>query len=74
MRGEENELATMLTECPATRNVPTYPAEAPYIPLDRLFISAGIICLDGGAYDSVLSVAASDHLPLWADLEIPEKA
>jgi endonuclease/exonuclease/phosphatase family metal-dependent hydrolase len=51
---------------------PTFHASMPIAALDRIAASPDIRVLDAGAHLSALSRRASDHLPLWADLDLPE--
>jgi endonuclease/exonuclease/phosphatase family metal-dependent hydrolase len=53
-----------------TRAVPTFPARHPLLALDRLWTHPGSILRRLEAHDSALARAASDHLPLVAELEI----
>lgn len=48
----------------------SYPARAPFGRLDRLAAGPGLAVLRAGVFDSALARRASDHLPIWADLEI----
>jgi endonuclease/exonuclease/phosphatase family metal-dependent hydrolase len=53
-----------------TAAVPTFPARHPVFALDRLWAHPGSILRGLRAHDSPLARAASDHLPLVAELEI----
>ncbi|MFN2593788.1 MAG: endonuclease/exonuclease/phosphatase family protein, partial [Actinomycetota bacterium] len=44
----------------------TFPIPGPRRQLDHILISDGLRVKDGG----VLAIDASDHLPVWAELEI----
>ncbi|MFD1882462.1 endonuclease/exonuclease/phosphatase family protein [Paracoccus pacificus] len=48
----------------------TWPALAPRLRLDRFALSTGVRIVNSGAHDTPLARAASDHLPIWADIEI----
>lgn len=50
--------------------VPTYPARLPVLRIDHLFATPGVRALDVWAPNGRLARAASDHLPLVADLEV----
>ena len=43
----------------------------PVAQLDRIIVSHDIGVVDSGAHISKLSKRASDHLPIWAQLELP---
>ena len=47
----------------------SYPAHRPVAPLDRLFFDKDVTLVNAGVHDSALARVASDHLPIWADLE-----
>ncbi|MFC5736395.1 endonuclease/exonuclease/phosphatase family protein [Sinirhodobacter huangdaonensis] len=47
----------------------TYPSRAPLGRLDRLVTTPGLRVLRMGVFDSPLARRASDHLPIWADVE-----
>lgn len=49
----------------------TWPAHRPMLALDRIWIAPDTIPRRIRAHDSPLARAASDHLPLRADLEVP---
>lgn len=49
---------------------PSYPAPAPRLSFDRIAISQSIKVLSAGVYDSPLARRASDHLPVWAEIQI----
>jgi endonuclease/exonuclease/phosphatase family metal-dependent hydrolase len=52
---------------PAT---PTFPARHPVLRIDHMFATPGVRCVDVWTANGLLARAASDHLPLVADLEI----
>ena len=56
---------------PAT---PTYHAEFPFAALDRIATSPELRLAASAAHRSPLARRASDHLPLWADLDLPGDA
>jgi endonuclease/exonuclease/phosphatase family metal-dependent hydrolase len=41
--------------------------------LDRVVISEDWALLEGGVHHSALAARGSDHLPVWARLELPKK-
>ena len=49
---------------------PTYHAEFPFAALDRIAASPRLRLAASGVHRSPLARRASDHLPLWADLEV----
>lgn len=50
---------------------PSFHARLPMAALDRIFVSRGIGVLGSGVHHSAQASAASDHLPVWARLELP---
>jgi endonuclease/exonuclease/phosphatase family metal-dependent hydrolase len=52
------------------RTAPTFPSRLPMLRIDHLFVSSGVEVLDVHAPNGPLARAASDHLPLVADLRI----
>ena len=50
--------------------VPTYPARLPVLRIDHLFATPGVRARDVWVPNGRLARAASDHLPLVADLEV----
>jgi endonuclease/exonuclease/phosphatase family metal-dependent hydrolase len=48
----------------------SFPSRRPIAPLDRIVHSGGWTCHDSGVHHSALAVAASDHLPIRAVLEL----
>lgn len=57
---------------PATPDEPTFPAHAPRTPLDVIFTSPDVTVLPRVRLDLDRDdvVAASDHLPVWIDVEL----
>jgi len=51
---------------------PTFHASAPVAALDRIGLGAGVALRAVEVHKSALARRASDHLPLWADLELTE--
>ena len=52
----------------------SFPSRRPLAPLDRIVISGSWSCAEGArVHHSVLATQASDHLPVFADLELPKK-
>ncbi|AOZ70954.1 hypothetical protein LPB142_08115 [Rhodobacter xanthinilyticus] len=47
----------------------SYPAFAPVGRLDRVVVTPGLRVVRMGVFDSPLARRASDHLPIWADIE-----
>jgi endonuclease/exonuclease/phosphatase family metal-dependent hydrolase len=53
----------------------TWPARFPVLRLDRAYVDAGVRVLRCGVEDRGDAKIASDHLPLWLDLEpVPPRA
>ena len=52
------------------RTCPTFPSRFPMLRIDHLFVSPGVEVLDVSTPSGPLARAASDHLPLIADLKI----
>lgn len=50
----------------------SWPALAPRLRYDRIAITPWIKVLDCGVFDTPLARKASDHLPIWADLQISD--
>jgi endonuclease/exonuclease/phosphatase family metal-dependent hydrolase len=44
----------------------------PIAPLDRIVVSPGIEALQCGVHHSPVAAVASDHLPVFARLELPK--
>ncbi|MEN9579030.1 MAG: hypothetical protein RJA70_2039 [Pseudomonadota bacterium] len=49
----------------------TFPAMFPLRPLDGLFYRGDMRLIDAGVARDAQAKAASDHLPIWADFELP---
>ncbi len=47
----------------------SWPAPFPRLRYDRIAVSPNLQVVDCGVFDSPLARRASDHLPIWADLE-----
>lgn len=47
----------------------TFPAARPVGPLDRVALGRDLELLDAGVSDGALARVASDHLPIWVDIE-----
>lgn len=50
----------------------SFPTRRPLARLDRIFASGDWSCTDSGVHHSLLASRASDHLPVWATLTLPE--
>ena len=50
----------------------TCPAGRPVGALDRAALGRGLQLVDAGVADDALARVASDHLPIWLDIEIAE--
>ena len=48
----------------------SFPSRRPLAPLDRIALSQGWHCHGHGVHHSALAASASDHLPVWAELEL----
>lgn len=48
----------------------SWPAPAPQLCLDRIVLSRGISVTASGVFDNDEARRASDHLPIWADVEV----
>jgi endonuclease/exonuclease/phosphatase family metal-dependent hydrolase len=51
----------------------SFPARRPVAMLDRVVISEEWELCEGGVHHSALAARGSDHLPIWARLELPKK-
>jgi endonuclease/exonuclease/phosphatase family metal-dependent hydrolase len=51
----------------------SFPSRRPVAQLDRIVISDDWQCLGAGVHHSVLASRGSDHLPVYARLELPKK-
>ena len=51
----------------------SFPSRRPVAQLDRVVVSDEWHCERAGVHHSLLAAAASDHLPVWAKLELPKK-
>ncbi len=60
-------LATLKVVTPG----PSWPAPFPRLRYDRIALSAGIELNESGVFDSPTARAASDHLPIWAEVALP---
>ena len=63
------EFATVLQTVPTG---PSFHARLPVAALDRIFVSPGIGVAGSGVHHSALASMASDHLPVWAQLMVPQ--
>ena len=50
---------------------PSYPAPLPRLRLDRMAISRNLGLLSAGVFTGARARDASDHLPIWAEIELP---
>lgn len=50
---------------------PSFPSALPIVPLDRIIISSDITVSEVASHRSKKAAIASDHLPIWAELELP---
>lgn len=50
----------------------SFHAARPIAALDRLALGPPVYLTDAGVVDTALSRAASDHLPIWADISLPD--
>lgn len=48
----------------------SFPSRRPLAPLDRIALSQHWTCIEQGVHHSALAASASDHLPVWVDLEL----
>jgi endonuclease/exonuclease/phosphatase family metal-dependent hydrolase len=69
-RGRELSSHTEVFGRPPARA--TFPAIAPVLPLDRIFVRPHAALVDIEAHRSRAARAASDHLPLVATIELPD--
>jgi len=51
----------------------SYHASRPVAALDRIGLSAGIEFRDGGVVETKLAKVASDHLPVWAEIQLEDR-
>lgn len=49
---------------------PSFPAARPVGALDRVALSPGLHLLTAGVHHSAPAMIASDHLPVWADVQV----
>src|SRR5690606_24714346 len=49
----------------------SFHASMPVFALDRIIVTEDITVAEAGVHRSILSREASDHLPIWARLELP---
>jgi endonuclease/exonuclease/phosphatase family metal-dependent hydrolase len=54
----------------ARRRRATYPSALPFLRLDRAYVDAAVEVMGCGVVNDPRTRAASDHLPLWVDLEV----
>lgn len=52
----------------------SFHARRPIAALDRIGLTGGVTLFDAGVDDGPLASRASDHLPIWADVHLPEAA
>lgn len=52
----------------------SFHARRPMAALDRFALSAGVEMRDAGVEQGILAKKASDHLPIWSDISIPQLA
>lgn len=50
---------------------PSFHASMPVVPLDRIIVTEDIAIVEAGVHKSRLAREASDHLPIWAKLSLP---
>lgn len=50
----------------------SFPSRRPVAQLDRIVVSNNWRVVDSGVHHSALAVRGSDHLPVWARLELPK--
>ena len=50
---------------------PSFHASMPVFTLDRIIVTEDIAITESGVHHSTLSREASDHLPIWARVEVP---
>lgn len=50
----------------------SFPSRAPVAKLDRIVASPHWRVIDSGVHRSALAARASDHLPVWANLDLPK--
>jgi endonuclease/exonuclease/phosphatase family metal-dependent hydrolase len=55
-------------QCGSTRRLATWPARLPFWRIDHVFVSRGVTVRAARVVDDALARAASDHLPILADL------
>lgn len=56
------------------RTGPSFHARMPVASLDRIFVSDSCRVLGSGVHHSPRAAVASDHLPVWVRLQLPEPA
>ncbi len=73
--GDFNDWARQPSFCALAPNMtflppkPSFPAIRPLAPLDRIALSAGLKSVRSGVHMAQPAHIASDHLPIWADLQ-----
>lgn len=70
-RGAGEIMSARMTPAPTD---PSFHAARPIAPLDRIFVSPDIAIAQCGVHKSALAQRASDHLPIWADLQLGDDA
>ena len=50
---------------------PSYPAPLPRLKLDRFAVTPGIEIKNSGVFTEKYAPEASDHLPIWVDIQLP---
>ena len=58
----------------SARSRRSYPSRAPVAPLDRIYFDDRLALRDCGTVTEGAARIASDHLPIWADLDFVDAA
>lgn len=76
--GAHTRLSTLFLDTqrtlPRMKRLPTFPVQFPVLRLDHIFLSDGIEVLNVDVPRTALTLVASDHLPVVADLKLPVPA
>lgn len=71
-RREPSGLLHLVRHFRHIRPGPSFPARWPVAHLDRMFVTEDLEVEEAAVHSSRLAALASDHLPVWARLKLPE--
>ena len=69
-RAQAQSARTLEARFPKTVALPSYPSIRPMVPLDRIYLSAGLRLRSASVLEQGLASLASDHLPVVAQVEL----